>query len=261
MSLLKHDKLNLLYKSLPEGAVVPSRWLQAQGYSRQLLYKYIKSGWLRSPGQDAYCRPTTELTWQGVLASWQHVSAGAWHVGGETALNLLGHHQYLRLGGEAHVHLYGHGAVSGWVKGLSASAKWVFHSRVLFATEVAAIGLLEWPSKIEAWPLTISGAERAMLEALLDVHDEFSFTFAMELMQGLTTLRPKIVTDLLQACTHVKVKRLFLFMAAYYRFPWLSKVDAEQIDLGHGKRSIVQGGRLDNTYLITVPQGFHAYAR
>ncbi len=143
MGLLKSDKLNLLHKKLPEGAMVPSRWLQAQGYSRQLLYKYVKSGWLRSPGPDTYCRSTTELTWQSVVASWQHVSARAWHVGGETALNLLGHAYYLRLGGEAHVHLYGRGAVPGRVKGLSASAEWVFHSRALFATEDVAMGLQE----------------------------------------------------------------------------------------------------------------------
>jgi len=260
MSLLKFNKLNLLYKKLPEGAVAPSRWLQAQGYSRQLLYKYVKSGWLRSPGPDAYCRPTTELTSQGVVASWQHVLARAWHVGGETALNLLGHAHYLRLGGEAHVHLYGRGAVPGWVKGLSAGAEWVFHSRALFATEDVTMGLREWPSPIKAWPLTVSGAERAMLEALLNVRDAFSFTFAAELMQGLTTLRPKLVTDLLKACTHVKVKRLFLFMAAYYQLPWLAKVDVGQIDLGRGKRSVVQGGKLDSTYLITVPEGFHAHA-
>jgi hypothetical protein len=91
MSLLKKDKLNLLHARLPEGAVVPSRWLQEQGYSKQLIYKYVKSGWLVRAAPGAFCRPGTEVAWQGVVASWQHTTETAWHVGGETALNLQGH--------------------------------------------------------------------------------------------------------------------------------------------------------------------------
>ncbi|MCK5342511.1 MAG: type IV toxin-antitoxin system AbiEi family antitoxin domain-containing protein, partial [Candidatus Heimdallarchaeota archaeon] len=95
------------------------------------------------------------------------------------------------------------------------------------------------------------------LEVLLTVHDEFSFTFAAELMESLTTLRPNIVNELLQACSHVAVKRLFLFLAEFYQHSWFEKVIIGDVFLGKGKRSIVTRGKLNNKYLITVPEKFY----
>lgn len=257
MSLLKKDKLNLLQNILPEGAVVPNQWLQRQGYSRQLIYKYVKNGWLIRLGSGAYARPGTELSWQAAVASWQHTGETTWHLGGESALNLQGHAQYLRLRSEGRVHLYGRGSIPAWIKALPLEAELVFHPRRLFAEHAQAMGLATWPGPIRKWPLTIAEPERAILEMLPDVHDEFSFTHAAQLMQGLTTLRPERVTNLLTACTHVKAKRLFLFLADYYQHPWLEWVAVNQVDTGRGKRSIVQGGKLDMTYFITVPEAFY----
>jgi hypothetical protein len=260
MSLQKKEKLNLLQDLLPEGAVVPSHWLQQKGYSRQLIYKYVNSGWLVNCGRGAYCRRTTDVSWQELVASWQHVAAGAYHVGGETALNLQGYAHYLPLRGESYVHLYGRHSVPGWVKGMSLEAELVFNSRRLFAEEAVGVGLKSWPSPIKKWPLTVSEPERAILEMLPDVYDEYSFTHAAELMQGLTALRPGLVMELLRQCTHVKSKRLFLFLADYYQHAWMAKVHVKRIDLGSGKRIVVQGGKLDQTYLITVPEAFYVDA-
>jgi hypothetical protein len=260
MGLLKNDKLNRLQELLPEGAVVPSHWLQDRGYSRQLIYKYVKNAWLVKRGPGAYYRRGSEVSWQGIVASWQQVTVSAWHVGGETALNLQGFAHYLPLGGESYAHIYGQGKVPGWVRGVLLDTKLVFHARRLFNDKTMKKGFKTWPSPIKNWPLTLSGPERAMLEMLPEVHDEFSFTHAAELMQGLMTLRPESVMELLRGCTHIKTKRLFLFLADYYQHPWLEKVDAKQFDLGSGKRSIVQGGRLDKTYMITVPEAFHVNA-
>lgn len=260
MGVLKRDKLNLLQELVPEGAVVPSQWLQSRDYSRQLLYKYVQNGWLKSCGPGAYCRPVTDLSWQSAMASWRHVSPSEWHVGGVSALNLQGYAHYLPLGGEKSVHLYGESRVPGWVKGLSLDADLIFYARRLFSDAAMEAGLKSWPSPIRKWPFTISEPERAMLEVLPEVNDDFSFTHAAELMQGLTTLRPTLVSALLTACTHIKVKRLFLFLAAYYQHTWLGRVDMKKVDLGSGKRSIVQGGKLDITYLITVPEAFNVNA-
>lgn len=260
MSLLRKDKLNFLHERLPEGAVVPSHWLQELGYSRQLIYKYVNSGWLVRAAPGAYCRPGAELAWQGVVASWQHTTQTAWHVGGETALNLQGHAHYLRMGREAAVHLYGQGKVPSWLKGLAVDAKLVFHARQLFAGQVSAESLKPWPSGIKKWPLRVSEPERAVLELMPEVGDEFTFTHVAELMQGMTMLRPTRVAALLKACIHIKAKRLFLFLADYYQHPWLKKVDISEVEIGRGKRSVVPGGKLDATYMITVPEGFHVRA-
>ena len=73
-----------------------------------------------------------------------------------------------------------------------------------------------------------------------------------ELMEGLNNLRPKEVQKLLEACTSVKVKRLFLFLADKVGHVWLKHIDFNQIDLGKGKRSIIKGGTYIPKYQITV---------
>ena len=73
-------------------------------------------------------------------------------------------------------------------------------------------------------------------------------------MEGLTGLRPKLMQELLAACSSVKAKRLFLFLADICRHAWSEKLDVLILDLGKGKRSIVKGGRLDIRYQITVPK-------
>jgi hypothetical protein len=79
-------------------------------------------------------------------------------------------------------------------------------------------------------------------------------------MQSMTMLRPTRVATLLKACTHIKAKRLFLFLAEHYQHPWLKKLDISEVDTGRGKRSVVPGGKLDATYMITVPERFHVHA-
>ena len=59
----------------------------------------------------------------------------------------------------------------------------------------------------------MSAPERAVLEYLDGLRAETSFEEARELVDGLTTLRPEVLQGLLGACTSVKVKRLFLYLA------------------------------------------------
>jgi hypothetical protein len=73
-------------------------------------------------------------------------------------------------------------------------------------------------------------------------------------MEGLPTLRPKLLQKLLEACTSVKAKRLFLHLADATGMPWRDALDDARIDLGKGKRQVVAGGRLDARYGITVPK-------
>jgi hypothetical protein len=72
-------------------------------------------------------------------------------------------------------------------------------------------------------------------------------------MEGLTTLRPRIVQSLLEKCASVKVKRLFMLLAENCKHAWVQKVDLSKVDFGKGKRALVKGGRFDSKYKITVP--------
>jgi len=86
------------------------------------------------------------------------------------------------------------------------------------------------------------------------VPKEESYEEAKLLMEGLTTLRPRVVQTLLEHCASVKVKRLFMVLAEGCRHAWVKKLDLSKVDFGKGKRMLVRGGRFDSIYNITVPE-------
>jgi hypothetical protein len=74
----------------------------------------------------------------------------------------------------------------------------------------------------------------------------------MHLFEGLYTLRHDVIQKLLEECSSVKVKRLFMVIAEEFNYPWVRKIDLRKVDFGHGSRSIGQGGKMNSKYKITV---------
>jgi len=99
----------------------------------------------------------------------------------------------------------------------------------------------------------MSGMERAIMEVLRLVRNNEDIVHACQLMEGLTTLRPELVQELLENCRSHKVKRLFLWSAETADHAWFSRLDIARIDLGKGKRHLYRGGAFNRKYRITVP--------
>lgn len=100
----------------------------------------------------------------------------------------------------------------------------------------------------------MSAAERAILE-FLDGAPEFAeYDEALKIVEGLTSLRIKILQSLLERCESAKVKRLFQHLAERAKHPWFQKLDQTRIELGSGKRLIYKDGYYDSKYKITVPE-------
>jgi len=259
MGLQNDSKLNRLTQLLPEGVAAPSHWLVSHGFSRQLVRKYVQSGWLKPLARGVFARPTHPVDADGVILGLQRLADARFHVGGISALNRLGHAQYLPLAGEAEIHLWGQGSVPAWAGAVSIRERLVFHREHLFDERARSVGLSSIPTRVRDWTLTTSSLERAIMEVLSLVDEsEASFTHASELLEGLTVLRPKVVNELLAACRSFKVKRLFMFLAKHYRYPWAEKLNRSAVDLGQGKRLVVRGGRYDSEFRITVPERFGA---
>jgi hypothetical protein len=104
----------------------------------------------------------------------------------------------------------------------------------------------------------MSSPERAILELLDEVPQRETFHQADVLMEGLRNLRPRRLHTLLVECHSVKVKRLFLWFAERHNHAWLKGIDRKEIDLGHGKRMLASGGKLDTKFNITVPENLDA---
>jgi len=104
----------------------------------------------------------------------------------------------------------------------------------------------------------MSSPERAVLELLDEVPQRETFHQADMLMEGLRNLSPRRLHKLLVDCRSVKVKRLFLWFAERHDHAWLKQLNRKDIDLGHGKRMLVRGGKLDPKFNITVPENLDA---
>lgn len=136
-----------------------------------------------------------------------------------------------------------------WFKTYDWEASLEVRSATLFGRGVDA--LLQ--TDVENIELTTSSAERAVLEYLYDVPKREGFDEANYIMEGLSSLRPSVLQKLLEPCSSVKVKRLFLYMAEYHNHAWFERLNPSSIDFGSGKREIIKGGRLDKKYKIVVP--------
>lgn len=267
-------KLNQLERDLPEGLLVDASWLQKRGYSTSLRSQYLAAGWLQQPARRVYRRPRGDLNWQQTVVSLQTLLGYALVVGGRTALELQGYAHYL-----AHttseVHLYGPKPPPGWLKTLKLGIEFRYHNdRKLFRTPVpksAFAGLVNAAASRPSvtgsdagtivlpwgqwnWPLVLSAPERALLELLDELPSRETFHQVDQLYEGLATLSPRRLQELLADCRSVKVKRLFFYFADRHRHAWLNRLDKDAIDLGTGKRMLVKGDKLDPTYQITVPE-------
>jgi hypothetical protein len=271
-------KLNQLRRDLPEGLLVDAAWLSKHGYATSLVSKYVAAGYLERPAGRVYRKPRGALSWEQAVISLQTLLYRTpLAVGGRTALALQGYEHYLPRATQQ-VHLYGPSAPPGWLSKLPLSIRFVFHnSAKLFSTEAGLppkgdLDRANAAAEKEAaekgfviqswgqwrWPLVVSSPERALLEVLDELPDHESFETADKLVESLSTLSPRRMQTLLQACQSVKAKRLLFFFADRHSHAWKNKINKDHVDLGSGKRMLVKGGVLDRTYQITVPKGLDA---
>lgn len=255
MSLQIDNKLNYLLHSWPYGTVAVLPWLKTLGIKRQLVQKYEKSNWVKSIGRGAIVRPNQDVTWEGGLYAIQNLLKSKIHIGGKTALEIRGSAHFVPLG-KAPVRLYGEPKekLPKWFTDYDWGHEVRYYPTNLFSKN-PDVGLTK--RTFGTFELTMSANERAFFEVLYLIPDHQGIVEAQYLNQNLTTLRPNVVQELLECCSSIKVKRLFLFLADRQEHPWFKKLDLKKVDLGSGKRSIYKNGRLDKKYEITISNDFY----
>jgi hypothetical protein len=90
VSIKIDDKLNKLLQDIPNGAVILSSWLMSKGYSYSLQHRYLKSNWLETIGSGAFKRENDNISVFGAIYALQHQDVKNIHLGGKSALSLLG---------------------------------------------------------------------------------------------------------------------------------------------------------------------------
>jgi len=246
------SKLNELLIHWPKGTVAAGKWLGERGIPRQLAEKYRQSNWIARIGPGAYTRTGDKVELLGAVHSLQYQLKLPVNIGAKTALELQGYAHFLPLKEIPLVHLYGRPGrpLPAWFRRHRWGSRARFHLAQLFPTK-PDLGLTE--KSQGNYSVRLSAPERAALELVDLVPKEESFEGTELLMENLTTLRPELVQELLEACRSVKAKRLFLYLAEKCAHTWVKQVDLRRVDLGHGNRLIVRGGHLNPKYKITVP--------
>lgn len=267
--------LHSLLAALTSGQIVEFSWLQAQGFSRSLIHELEHQGSLEQLSARVYRRRVAPeeapcaVSWEVAVTSAQSTRPGCFHVGGPTALEMLGQIQDLQPGNVRRIHLYDPIRASpSWLLKVRVDATFILHKRKLFADQSLGVerhqlGLaserpgLPLPGHPICEPgghaIPLAAPERAAIEAVNAVPHSISFEQADTLFQGLTKLQPELLSALLRSCCSVRAKRLFLFYVDRHQHDWADKLDRYGIDLGHGRRLLAPRGKMDAHYQITVP--------
>jgi Transcriptional regulator, AbiEi antitoxin, Type IV TA system/Transcriptional regulator, AbiEi antitoxin N-terminal domain len=264
-------KLKNMLDAVPHGFLVDAAWLSRQGISRSSIYDYEQRGWLEKVTRGLYRRPSVgsdasaaAMDWRPYILSLQSIMHYDVHVGGTSALALFGHIHYIPMTDARPLYLYAE-HYPAWLTRLPIRTKMLIRTRNLFGGSIAGITDRTPSPESKAgeisvgpwqWPIRASSPERAILEAINELPNSVDFDNLDMLFEGLLSLRPDLLMELLTLCRSVKVKRLFFVFADRHNHAWLKYLDRTAINLGTGPRAFVKGGKLHPTYRIYVPEEF-----
>ena len=264
MSTETTGKLQSVLNTVPNGYLVDAKWLTQNGIAYETFRDYVNRGWLTRVAQGVFQRPDggplseAPIDWRACLLSLQHIMQRNLHVGGATALAEHGYSHYLPLGQTSPLWVYGSN-IPNWLVKLPLDRNVITRKPTLFAD--ASLGLTEGALGNEAampngWQLVMSTPERAILETIDELPDGESFHSLDMIFEGLTTLRPRLLAELLKSCRKIKTKRLFFVFADKHNHGWNKQLDAADFDLGKGDRALTKGGKIHPRYRIMVPKDF-----
>lgn len=239
-------KLNQILQKIPHRTVVTSLWLEKQGVSRSLRSAYKKNGWLKSFGNGAYLKLNDFIELDGSVYALQQQLNLSFHLGGVSALSKLGINHNIGFNRKTYIYGYRAEKVPNWFKENYSENIEIIKSEFL----PKELGLVDFDNK--DFSIKISSQERAILEMLYLAPNKNSIKEIYQLMETMSVLKPKLLQELLENCSNIKIKRVFLYLSDKLNYPWFKKLDISKIDLGSGKRTIEKGGKLNKKYNIII---------
>lgn len=247
-------KINNLRQQIPMNGIMLTSWLENSGISRSELSDYVESGWLERISTGVYKFSGDSPTIYGILGSYGSQSNMSYHIGAASALELKGFSHYVSMGKpKAVVFAPVRPSLPKWIENADLDMQLVSVSTKIFGKY--GIEQMDY----QGLPLKVSSPERAIMECLSLAPKHYNLMDVFYLFEMLTSLRSSIVQQLLESCTSVKVKRLFLYMAEKSRHRWFAKLDISRINLGSGTRSFEKGGVKNAKYNIVIPKELAEY--
>ena len=242
-------KINKLRQRTPSNVILLTSWLEKSGFSRSEVSQYLKSEWLQRISTGVYQFTGDRPSLYGILASYQKQADLKYHIGAASALELKGFSHYIAMGKPtAVVFAPVRPPLPKWLNDADLDMNLAEVSSKVLGT--AGIEHLDYQGQT----LTVSSPERAIMECVLLSPARYDLMDVYYLMEMLTSLRASLVQRLLEDCTSVKVKRMFLYMAEKSHHRWFAKLDLSRISLGSGTRSFAKGWVKIPAYDIVIPK-------
>jgi len=233
-----------------------SSWLTAQGISRAEQAAYVQSGWLEKVAHGVYKVAGANVPLFSAVSAYNTQLGKQCIIGAETALDIRGYSHYVPMGKPlAFLYTESHAKLPQWFLTTEWDRTIRYHTISLWADNSLGLEQREEDGRI----LLISSPERAIMECLNRPFIAQTLMDTYYIMEMLTTLRPKLVQQLLEQCSSVKVKRLFLYLAEKANYPWYKAIDTSHVDLGRGRRMISPTGKYVSKYNITIPTELYNY--
>ncbi len=247
------SKLNQVLLDWKAGDVHGLRWFEEKGIGQREAFSYFENGYLEKIGPGVFKRKGDGLSPYGLVRFIQEELNLKVHLAGRSALESHGHSHYLSLGDKKLVHLlsYEIKSIPKWLMSLDKEFKIAFKKSSLlsyenFLTEVENDG----------FAVKASCRELAILEFIENLDLSNGLETAQNYTESLVTLRKDVLQKVLEESKSVKVKRVFLYLAEKVNLPSFKDLTLSKVDLGKGKRVIVEGGELNKKYQITVDRTY-----
>ncbi len=247
MSTINSTKLKHFLSDIPTNVIVTSKYLIDFGISHDLQKRYERNGWLNRLYQGAYTKLNDTPNIYGAIFALQYQLGLSIHIGGLSALNnFYGISHNISFGRKQQLFGYRGEKLPKWFKSLYENEVEIYTTTFL----PQDMGIVEHSTG--NFSIKISNLERAVLEMIYLVPDKITSNEAYQIIELLSTVKPKEFQKLLENCSSIKVKRLFLYLADTISHPWLKKLDISKIKLGNGVREITAGGSYNAKYNIII---------
>lgn len=251
------SKINWLIAHTSPGSLVLQPWLTENNISYSLAQKYTQSGWLKKLSAGVYYRlgASDELkpSWVEAIHALDVQLHLPVHVAGLSSLTHQGLSHYLQLNKEQiWVGVRSKHTLPKWFREFSEQ-DWLYSTN----NKLQLIPEKDFKTiTIKGQELTVSCPELAAYEVVDGIGKQISFEHVAELFQGLVNLSPRKVQSILERSRSIQANRVFLFLSHYHDHQWAKRLDKSVIELGTGKRQVVEKGRYNERYQITVPEAF-----
>lgn len=249
-------KIQQILESTPRNTVLFGSWLTEQGLDAKSQYSYMKRGWLTRISKGVYKMQGASPTLLDAVSSYNTQMNKKCVVGAYSAIDLRGYSHYLPMGKpNAYLFTDNKSKLPSWL----LNGDWDMTVEHMVTSFLGNEALGVETMTIEGLDLLVSSPERAIMECLNLPDAASSLLDIYYIMESLTTLRPKLVQQLLESCTSQKVKRLFLYMSEKANHPWVKALKVDSIALGTSRYMVTPTGKYIRKYNMTIPKELAEY--